>query len=93
MRAACEAILQGDFMTAMADLSPEAMAEAMNLAAGFSNVPMPQSYVIDSEDVVDDGHVFKLHFNAAQRELRATVGWALVDGAWKITTIQVDSVT
>ena len=93
MRACCDAILAGDFMTAMAELSPQAMAEAMNLAAGFTGAPMPTSYGIDSEEVRDGQHHFKLHFTSGDRELRAHCSWGRLEGAWKIVAIGVDSVT
>ena len=93
MRAACDAILAGDFMTAMAELSPQAMAEAMTMAAGFTGAPMPTSYGIDSEDVVDGEHVFKLHFNSGEREMKAHCTWGQIEGTWKIVKIGVDSIT
>ena len=91
MRACCDAILAGDFMTAMAELSPQAMAEAMQMAGSFTGAPMPTTYAIDSEEVVNGDHVFKLHFNAGERQLNATCGWGQLEGAWKITTIRIDS--
>jgi hypothetical protein len=93
MRACCEAILAGDFMTAMAELSPQAMAEAMTLAGSFTGAPMPTKYGIDSEEVIDGQHVFKLHFGSGERELRANCTWDQLDGAWKIIGIGVDSVS
>jgi hypothetical protein len=93
MRAACEAILAGDFMTAMAELSPEAMADAMQMAGGFTGAPMPTSYGIDSEEIVDGEHAFKLHFSSGEREMRCNCTWGQVDGAWKIVKIGVDSIT
>ena len=93
MRACCEAILAGDFMTAMAELSPEAMAQAMTLAGSFTGAPMPTSYAIDSEDVVNGQHVFKLDFSSGERGLRANCTWGQVEGAWKIVAIGVESVT
>ena len=93
MRAACEAILAGDFMTAMAELSPQAMSEAMMMAGSFTGAPMPTSYDIDSEEVVDGEHVFKLHFSSGEREMHCNCTWGQVEGAWKIVGIGVDSVT
>ena len=91
MRACCDAIIAGDFMTAMAELSPQAMAEAMQMAGNFTGAPMPTSYAIDSEEVVNGDHVFKLHFANGERSLNATCGWGQIEGAWKITTIHIDS--
>jgi hypothetical protein len=93
MRACCEAILAGDFMTAMAELSPEAMMEAMTMAGSFTGAPMPTSYGIDSKEVVDGQHQFKLHFSSGERELRGHCTWGQVEGAWKITSIGVESVS
>lgn len=93
MRACCDAIIAGDFMTAMAELSPQAMAEAMTMAGSFTGAPMPTSYGIDTEDVVNGEHVFKLHFGSGERELRANCTWGQVEGAWKIVSIGVESVT
>jgi hypothetical protein len=93
MRALCEALLLGDFMTAMAELSPQAMAEAMTMAGSFTGAPMPTSYGIDSEEVVGGEHAFKLHFSSGEREMRANCTWGQVEGEWKIVKIGVDSVT
>ena len=93
MRACCDAILAGDFMTAMAELSPQAMAEAMNMAGSFTGAPMPTSYGIDSEEILDGNHFFRLHFSSGERELRAHCTWGQLEGAWKIVGIGVDSVT
>jgi hypothetical protein len=105
MRACCEAIIKGEFMNVVPELSPQALMEAMALAQGFmtggiptaaslpEGAPMPTSYSIDGEEVADGQHVFKLHFNANEHDLHATCGWGQIDGAWKITTIRIDSAT
>ena len=41
--------------------------------------------------VLGGDHVFKLHFNAGDRQLNATCGWGQLEGAWKITTIRIES--
>ncbi len=90
MKAACDAIMRGDFMTAMADLSPQAMAEAMQLAGGFTGAPMPETYNIDSETTAGEEQRFHVTFRGSGQQLGATVGWQLLEGAWKITTIALD---
>jgi len=90
MRSTCDAIMRGDFMSAMADLTPNAMAEAMQLAGGFTGVPMPEGYTIDNEAVAGDESRFHVTFRGAGQQLSATVGWQMLEGAWKITSIRLD---
>ena len=90
MRATCDAIMAGDFMTAMAELTPQAMAEAMQLAGGFSGVPMPEGYTIDSEATAGEEQQFHVTFRGSGQQLGATVSWAIFEGAWKITSIRLD---
>src|SRR4051812_37505133 len=90
MNASCEAIMQGDFMTAMAELTPEAMSEAMQLAGGFSGAPMPESYKIDSEDMDGDQHKFHVTFKGSGQQIAASVWWAEFGNRWMITKINVD---
>ena len=89
MRRACDAILAGDIYGAMADLTPEAVNEAMGLAAGITTVPMPQSYELDSHEVLNGDHRYGVVFQTSGPELRAQATWRLVDGAWKIVSIGV----
>jgi hypothetical protein len=89
MRRACDAILQGDVYTAMADLTPEAVAEAMALAAGLVAVPTPLSYEIESHESAGGEHRFGVVFRTSAQDFRATATWREVDGAWKITSIRI----
>lgn len=90
MRAICDAIMRGDFMSAMADLTPDAMAEAMQLAGGFTNLPMPEGYTIDDLGVEGYESRFHVTFRGSGMQLAATVGWQMLEGNWKITSIRLD---
>jgi hypothetical protein len=92
MKAACDAIMQGDFMTAMSELTADAMSEAMQLAGGFSAAPMPETYKIDSEDMDGEAHKFHVTFKGSGQELGAAVWWGLVGDRWMITKISLDGV-
>ena len=46
MRATCDAILRGDMMGVMQELTPEALNQAMMLAAETMALPTPESYVV-----------------------------------------------
>ncbi len=87
MRRACDSIIAGDYMLAMEDLTPEAMQEAMSLAAGLTSIPQPTSYSLEPEDAVLGEQRFRVRFRAAGEELVAWAAWRRVDGAWKITAI------
>jgi hypothetical protein len=90
MRRACDAIMAGDFFSAMADLTPEAANQAMELAAGLSTVPMPQSYEIVSYQEREGLHRFRVRFVTAEREFQTWANWRQVDGAWKIVALGVE---
>ena len=90
MRRACDAIVQGDILTAMNDLSSEAYADAMNLASGLTTVPTVEGYEIEASKVSDGAHVYHLRFKTNLRDLRATATWRQTDAGWKISAITVE---
>ena len=89
MRRACDAILQGDVFTAMADLTPEAVTEAMALAVGLTAVPTPLSYEIESHESDGREYRYGVLFRTSAQDFRASASWREVDGAWKITSIRI----
>jgi hypothetical protein len=90
MRRACDAIMRGDFMTAMQDLTPEAFNEAMMLTAEITSVPAPQSYSFESRDESDGEHRFTVRFKTSAHDVVARASWRLIGGAWKITSISAE---
>ena len=90
MRRACDAIIAGDFVTAMADVTPEALAQAIGLGAGLTNIPPPESYEIESKGVLESEQRFSVSFRAETKYLIATIGWREIEGAWKISSIRLD---
>jgi hypothetical protein len=90
MRRACEAILRGDLMAAMQDLSPEAFNEAMQLGADISMLPTPQSYTVESREVIGNEHRYVARFKTSAQDIVARASWRQIDGAWKITSIAAD---
>jgi hypothetical protein len=88
MRRACDALMQGDIYTAMADLTPEAMGEAMALAAGLSTVPTPLGYDIVSHEERAGEYRYEVLFRTAAQDYRASATWREIAGAWRITSIQ-----
>jgi hypothetical protein len=93
MRRACELIMKGDFFAAMADLTPEAMADAMNLGAGMTGIPLPESYELSQAEPSGEDTRYRVVFKAGDREMRAFADWRQIDGAWKITAIGIEATT
>jgi hypothetical protein len=91
MRRACDALLEGDIFTAMADLSNEALNEAMSMTAGITSFPTPSGYNIESHEEADVEHRFRVRFQTNQGDIAAHATWRQVDGAWKITSINVEA--
>jgi hypothetical protein len=91
MRRACDALMRGDYLTPMAELTPEAMSEVMTIGAGLTNIQAPLSYTIDSHEEKGGEHRYRVSFTLPDRRVSATATWRRVDGAWKIAAIAVDA--
>lgn len=87
MRRVADAILAGDYMTAMAETTPDVLLQVMQLGGGMMNLPPPDRCDIEPAGVADGVHSFRITFRAGQQSLAATVAWQEVDGAWKITGV------
>lgn len=90
MRRACDAIMRGDVMTAMQDLSPEAFNDAMAMGANIAVLPTPVSYDFESREVVDGDHRFVVRFKTSAQDVIARASWRNIDGAWKIVSISAE---
>lgn len=87
-----EAVKTGNLAQLMGDITPEALAQMMQLATsagGLSPATMPniEGYGISDIGPDGDGEVFDVTFrsSAGTATLRAT--WKLVMGQWKITAV------
>ena len=86
----CQAVLIGDLMRIMADLTPEALGALMaNAGGGMGAMPALTSFDVQSHDVAGDDHVFKIQFKGDQ-DFLAVATWKDVDGAWKITNLAME---
>ena len=91
MRATCDAILRGDMMGVMQELTPEALNQAMMLAAETMALPTPESYVVESHEEAADGeHHFRVRFKTSSQDIVASASWRQFDGVWKITAIAAE---
>lgn len=90
MRRACDAILTGDVMAAMQDLSPEAFNDAMAMGANVAMLPTPQSYEFEVSETVGDEERFVVRFKTSAQDIIAKASWRQIDGAWKIVSITAE---
>jgi hypothetical protein len=93
MRATCDAIVRGDIMTAMQELTPEAFSQAMALGAEITALPTPEGYIIESEEEADGVHSFRVRFKTTSRDIVAVASWRQIEGVWKITHLAADGLT
>jgi hypothetical protein len=86
----CQALLIGDLMRVMNDLTPEAMAELMaNAGASMGAMPALKSFDIQSHDEQGTDHVFKIKF-AGDQDFTAVATWRDVGGQWKIAALAME---
>ena len=86
----CQAVLAGDLMRIMADLTPEALGALMaNAGSNMGAMPTLTSFDVQSHDVNGDDHVFKIAFKG-DAEFMATATWKDIAGAWKITSLAME---
>ena len=86
----CQALLTGDLMKVMNDLTPEAMSQVMaNAGSGMGAMPQLKSFDIESHDEQGEDHVFKIKFSGDQ-DFTAIATWRDIGGAWKIAALAME---
>ncbi len=91
MRATCDAILRGDMMGALQELTPEALNQAMMLTAETMALPTAESYEVESHEESTDGeHHFRVRFKTSSQDIVASASWRQLGGVWKITAITAE---
>jgi hypothetical protein len=85
----CQALLTGDLMRVMNDLTPEAMAQVMSGGGNMGAMPTLTGFDIQSHDQQGDDHIFKIKFSGDQ-EFMAIATWRDVGGQWKIAALSME---
>lgn len=88
----CQAVLTGDMMRIMSDLTPEALGNLMASAGGgggMGAMPTLTGFDIKSHDQNGDDHVFTVAFSGDQT-FTAVATWRDVGGAWKIADLKME---
>ncbi len=92
-----QAVMSGNISQVMADITPQALTQMMQMAAangGVSPATMPniQSYAIEDAGATDDGgQKYRVTFTAAEGNATLTATWRQVLNAWKITAVELES--
>ena len=92
VKANCQAVLAGDLMRIMGDLTPEAMSKLMANAGGgggMGAMPALKSFDIESHEQNGEDHVFKVKFSGDQ-DFKAIATWRDVGGQWKIADLAME---
>lgn len=87
----CQAVLAGDLMRIMGDLTPEALGALMANAGGGGGMgAMPALTAFDIQDHEEQGddHIFTVKFSGDQ-DFTAKATWRDVGGAWKIANLEL----
>jgi hypothetical protein len=82
-----------DVMRAAADLTPDALAGLMSLAATISTAPTLSGYEIESHTVQGEDHLFRVRFNTSAGDVRVNAAWRDVEGLWKIVAVSVEGLS
>ncbi len=86
----CQAVLAGDLMKIMGDLTPEALGNLMaNAGGGMGTMPTLTAFNIENHDQDGDDHVFTVKFSGDQ-DFTAVATWRDVGGAWKIADLKME---
>lgn len=85
MRKVADGVLAGDYTTVMASATPDALLQGMQLGGSMMNLPTPESYDMESLGESEGTYSFRLTMKAGEQSVSVTVGWADIEGEWKIT--------
>lgn len=96
-----QALMAGNMMQLMMDITPEAMAGLMQMGAAagvnpgqFSLASMPgvTGYELGESTVVDGAELIPATFHSALGSITVVATWKEVGGAWKIAALTVNNI-
>ena len=88
------AVMTGNLAQIMADVTPEALAQMMQMgpqAGGLSPAPMPniEGYDIEEKGPAGEGELFHVTFNSPVGTATLATTWKLVMGQWKLAAVEL----
>jgi hypothetical protein len=90
------AVMTGNLTQVMADITPEALAQMMQMGAqagGLSPAQMPniEGYDIAEKGIEGDAEVFHVTFRSSMGTATLSTSWKQIMGQWKLTAVQLVS--
>jgi hypothetical protein len=87
-----QAVLAGNLSQLMADITPEALSQMMQMGAAAgglapSTMPNIQGYEIEEQGPDGDGEVFHVTFSSSIGTATVSMKWKRVMDQWKITDV------
>ena len=91
-----QAVMAGNFAQIMADITPEAIAQMMQMAPAGGGMPltsMPSisGYTIEELEPAEEAQVYQIRFESATGHATLATEWKQVVGQWKITGVKLVS--
>ena len=84
-----QAVMSGNFVQLMADITPEALARLVQLSPpgggpSLATLPAILGYEIEPLEADGDAHFYRARFTAETATASFITKWQLVLGAWKV---------
>ncbi len=91
-----QAVMVGNFAQIMADITPEAIAQLMQMAPAGGGMPllsMPaiSGFAIEELEPAGEAPVYQVRFESASGHATLATEWKQVVGQWKITGVRLVS--
>ncbi len=91
-----QAVMSGNLTQIMADITPEALAQMMQMGAqagGLSPAQMPniEGYEIEEKGADGDAEVFHVTFRSSMGTATLGSSWKQIMGQWKLTAVELIS--
>jgi hypothetical protein len=89
-----EAVKTGNFVQLMADITPEAVAQMMQMAPAangmsFASMPAITGYTITECPPEGDAQVYQIAFESAMGRATLAASWKQLLGQWKVTGVRL----
>lgn len=91
-----QAVMSGNLTQIMADITPEALAQMMQMgteAGGLSPAQMPniEGYEVAEKGTEGDAEVFHVTFRSSAGTATLGTAWKQIMGQWKLTAVELVS--
>jgi hypothetical protein len=91
-----QAVMSGNLAQLMSDITPEALAQMMQLAASAgalspANMPGIEGYEISEAPPDGEAEVFHVSFVSAIGKATLATSWKAIMGQWKVTAVSLVS--